>query len=572
VKKFYLFCLVLIFTGCIEKGDQTVETRTQRSTPKAQMKTPDDHSGLNRPNILLIVADDLGYSDLGIYGSEIKTPNLDALAMSGIMLTDFHAAPLCSVTRAMLMSGTDNHLAGLGTMAETQRFPLGEPGYEGYLNFRVATLAELMADAGYNTYMTGKWHLGLSEELSPAARGFDKSFALTSGGAAHLDGMSVYGPASAGTEKARYRENGKLVGVPDKYYTTRFFTEKMIEYIDSQKNDSKPFFGYLAYTAPHWPLQAPDESRDKYKGVYDEGYDALAAQRLTRMKKLKLAPKDAMLYPRWPGQPAWEDLSAKQKTLEARKMELYAAMVDDLDVYVGRVLTHLQDIGEYDNTIIVFISDNGPEYRTRVPPILAEWYDKCCDFSFENMGKTRSWVMYGPNWARASAGHLRSFKGHPTEGGIRVPAIISYPELSVKGIINDSFASVLDLMPTFLELAGAEHPGTTYKGRQIHPISGESMLAGLIGTSNVFHGPDYVMGWESVGSGAIRQGDWKMVRDVPPLGTFSWQLYNIAQDPQERYDVTGENPAKVTELKTLWGNYTRDNGVIALPFPPKKTH
>jgi len=224
-----------------------------------------------RPNILLIVADDLGYSDLGVYGGEIDTPNLNALADSGLQLTDFHAAPACSPTRAQLMSGMDNHRAGLGLMAETRSPHLGKPGYEGFLNFRVAAMPELLADAGYHTYMTGKWHLGFEPEQLPSARGFDKTFALLGGGAHHLDDTSVYGPGGAGTTKARYREDGEVATVPDGFYSTRFFTDQLIKYIDANKSSNRPFFGYLSYTAPHWPLQAPKASIDKYAHRYDKG-------------------------------------------------------------------------------------------------------------------------------------------------------------------------------------------------------------------------------------------------------------------------------------------------------------
>ena len=298
---------------------------------------------IDRPNVLLIVADDLGYSDLGVFGGEINTPNLDAIGHNGILLTQFYSASTCSPTRAMLLSGTDNHLAGLGHMYEEMRAnQVGYPGYEGYLNFRVASLAEIMRDAGYRTLMTGKWHLGLTEETSPHARGFERSFTLAQGGAAHLGDMPLIG-----AYPSIYREDGKLAGIPDDFYSSRFYARKLIEYLESSDTDGRPFFAYLAFTAPHWPLQAPRESVEKYAGSYDAGWDALQKERFENMKKLGLIDRDALPFARLETEPAWQDLPDDEKQIEARKMEVFAAMVDDMDRYTGEVIDYLKSSGQF---------------------------------------------------------------------------------------------------------------------------------------------------------------------------------------------------------------------------------
>ena len=519
----------------------------------------------SRPNILLIVADDVGYADLGAYGSEIETPNLDALARAGVQFTNFHVAPTCSPTRSMLFSGTDNHLAGVGNMLEVMRTTkselLGSPGYEGYLNFRVASLANLMHDAGYHTYMSGKWHLGLQEETSPAARGFDKSFVLVDGGASHFTDMGL----EVKQPKATYREDGKVVPLPENFYSTRTYTDKLLEYLRQDRADGDPFFAYLAYTAPHWPLMAPEQSHAKYVGKYDAGYDVLLERRLERMRALGLVAEDAPIPPRQAGEVAWEELREEQQKREARMMELFAAMLDDVDRHVGRVIAHLKSTGEFENTFILFISDNGPEgERLDEFPAFGDFIKECCDLSYENMGKPNSYVFYGPNWARAGAGHLRVYKGFPSEGGIRVPAFVHYPGFDKQAWRSDRFVSVMDVLPTFLELAGTEHPGTSYQGRAVHPVKGKSMLPMLQGVKDRVHDDNFVMGWELFGHSAIRQGDRKILRMKPPFGTGDWQLFDVARDPTEQNDLSAEAPEDRARLLRLWDEYAAQ-GNITLP-------
>ena len=515
-------------------------------------------SAAPRPNIVLIVADDLGYSDLGAFGSEIPTPNIDALAHGGMMLTQFYTSMTCSPTRSMLLSGTDNHVAGLGVMAARETGPQrGQPGYEGYLNFRVAALPELLRDAGYRTYMTGKWHLGAEVETGPAARGFDRSF-VSIDGAAHLGGLSWNGPGLA-----PYRDGETLVHVGDDFYTTRFYTDRMIEYLEADRADERPFFAYLAYTAPHWPLQAPPESIAKFDGRYDDGYEALYRRRLERAKALGLAPPDFEGIPPIEGQPSWEELTDEERRIEARKMEIYAAMVSDLDEQVGRFIAYLESIGELDNTLIVFMSDNGPEGMRRdlVAP-LSDWVATCCNNAYENLGAPDSYVMYGPNWARAGSVPFRGAKQTAFEAGIRVPAIAYWPGTVPAGTRSDAFATVMDILPTFLEVAGTEHPGTTYRGRDVAPPLGESMLPVLTGDAAEVHAEDYYVGWELFGHRAVRRGDWKIVWDPRDGDAARWRLFDLAADPGEQRDLADEQPERLAEMIALWDRYVRDNGVI----------
>ena len=401
---FSTFMLVVTF-GC-SQSEQGAQTQ-QSAAPAIAEETKE----AKQPNVLLIVLDDVGFNDLSIHGSEINTPNIDMLMSDGVSFTNFHVAPNCSPTRSMLLSGTDSHIAGLGGMAESlSDNQKGRPGYEGHLNFSVAALPELFQDAGYHTYMTGKWHLGLTEETSPAARGFDKSFILGEGGAGQFSNMlQIFGP-----NKATYREDGKkLDSLPDDFYATKFYTERMIEYIDSNHQDGKPFFSYLAYSAPHWPLQAPQESIAKYKGVYDEGYEVLREKRLQALIDLGLVDKDTTVFPRYVDEPIWESLSDDEKRYQSKVMEIYAAMIDDVDIYIGKVIDHLKAIGEYDNTFIFVTSDNGPEAHNLDEAWVGmkEFVAECCDNSYENIGNANSYIWYGQNWGQAGNTPLRMYKG-----------------------------------------------------------------------------------------------------------------------------------------------------------------
>ncbi|MEN9426118.1 MAG: hypothetical protein RLZZ220_467 [Pseudomonadota bacterium] len=520
-----------------------------------------------RPNILLIVADDLGYTDLGAYGAEISTPNLDKLASGGVKMTGFYASPFCSPTRAMLMSGSDNHLVGFGDMAELmlpeQR---GKPGYEGNLNARVVPVAQVLKDAGYRTAMAGKWHLGVKEEFSPATSGFEQSYAMVMGGASHWgDQSGIVAMDPAKPPKAIYRENGKAIDIPrDGFYSSQAFTDKLLDYLKSGEKSGKPFFGYLAFTAPHWPLHAPDADIAKYEGRYKEGYDKLRKERLERMKRLGIVPADTPVYEGHAHWPKWESLTPAQQEAEARRMTVYSAMVDHMDRQIGRVLDYLKAKGELDNTFIFFMSDNGADGnsvydvgRTR------EWIEKDMDNSTANTGKPGSFIEYGPGWAQVGSTPFKLYKSFMYEGGIAVPAIAWGPGIK-GGALKREFAHVTDVAPTIFELAGARHPGTEYQGKPVLPLRGKSMVSWLQGKASTVRSDQDAVGWELGGRKALRKGDWKIVYANKPWGKDGWELYNIAKDRTESRDLADENPQKLGEMIVAWKQYVAETGTLEI--------
>lgn len=516
-----------------------------------------------RPNILLIVVDDMGYSDIGVFGGEVRTPNLDSLAKSGIRFTDFHTSVACSPTRSMLLSGTDNHLAGMGTQGEAT-FPnqVGKPGYEGHLNDRVVSIATLLRDAGYSTAMAGKWHLGEQIENDPYNRGFQKTFTLLEGGASHFDDewmmYANYTPT--------YRENGVRVHVPKGFYSSEFYTDKIMEYIDS-RDAGKPFFAYLSFTAPHDPLHVPDEWLDKYKGRYDSGYEALRKERLSSLKKLGFIPEDTLPFPRLPNITDWKDLSEEQRKIEAREMELYAAMIDNVDHHLGRLFKYLKKTGAYENTIIIFFSDNGANGTEmhQYPGTDKAWVDRNSDNRYENMGRQFSRVGPGPAWAQVSMTPYRLFKGFTTEGGIRTPLIISGPDVTGQGGHNDAFVHVMDISATILDAASVDHPMTSYNGRKVEPLRGRSMMKVLNGKSDLVYDNDTAVSWEMLGFRAVRKGDFKLVWLPTPFGNNDWQLYDLSKDPAELNDLSQVQLKLRKEMIGIWKQYSEDVGVVLPP-------
>ncbi|BAN31378.1 arylsulfatase [Mycobacterium avium subsp. hominissuis TH135] len=525
---------------------------------------------VKRPNFLVIVADDLGFSDLGAFGGEIETPNLDRLAYAGIRLTDFHSAPACSPTRAMLLTGTDHHIAGIGTMLEVAAPQFhGAPGYEGYLNDRVVALPELLRDAGYLTLMSGKWHLGATIETSPWARGFERSFALLPAGASHYGGSGARGFSPVPT---LYTEDDRFVSVGDDFYSSDSYTDTLLRYLDERApDDDRPFFAYLPFQAPHWPLQAPDESIAKYRGRYDEGPDVLRAERLAALKRLGLCPADVTPHPVVAdGAPEWADMTDEERARSARSMEVYAGMVDRMDYNVGRVIDYLSRSGELDNTVVIFLSDNGAEgaiveaMPLRGPQIAAQ-IEKHCDNSLDNLGRPTSFIWYGPRWAQAATAPSRLHKAFTTQGGIRVTGFITWPGFARQGQIGTAFSTVMDIAPTLLELAGTSHPGTAYRGREVAPMRGRSLVGYLSGAADTVHDADTGTGWELFGRRAIRQGNWKALHLPAPYGPGSWQLYDLASDPGELDDLAAARPDKLAELLALWDRYVEETGVILDP-------
>ncbi len=524
-----------------------------------------------RPNVLLIVIDDLGFTDLGSYGSEIRTPNLDKLAEDGLRFSNFYVSPNCAPTRSMLLSGMDHHMAGNGTMLEhivdNQR---GAPGYEGYLNERVATLPQVLKQAGYHTYMAGKWHLGIEEETSPAARGFDESFALLLGGGSHFsDKAGLVSPKPV----ALYRQNGKLVdALPDDFYSTRFYTDTIMQYIDSAREADaapSPFFAYLAYTAVHWPLQVPPEAMDLYQGHYADGYDELRQNRFRSGLQAGVVQAGTRLHPGAAAVPSWESLSEPEQARQSRKMEIYAAMLELVDRNVGRLLDHLRQVGELDNTLILVMSDNGAEGNRRERMGGDDWVANTFDQSYEAMGARGSYVDFGPGWAQASSAPFRLWKAHTAEGGIRAPLIASGVGVNHRGAITPAISTVKDIMPTILEAAKVETPKSVFQNRRILPITGRSQSPLLRGAAEIVHTSAETFGWEIFGGRALRSGKWKLLWVAGPNGENRWQLYDLHNDPGETLDLSAAEPLVMSNMKEKWAEYVQANNVILPDETPK---
>ncbi len=512
-----------------------------------------------KSNIVLILADDLGYSDLGCFGSEIATPNIDALANQGQIFTNFYTAATCSPSRSMLLTGTDNHIAGFGDMAE--RVPsipneIGKPGYEGYLNNKTICIAQLLKDAGYHTYMAGKWHLGLEPEQSPTAKGFEKCYALLDGYANHF---------RPDKRESSFWSDGNYSEYPEGKYSTDFYTDKMIDFIKENHEDEKPFFLYAAYTSPHWPLQAPPEYIEKYHGKYNIGYDSLRTLRFNDLKEKGMVAKDVLLPPlpsvkgdlyNISNRPLlrWNALSKEEQKIEARKMEIYAGMIDNLDYNIGRLIQYLKSIGEYDNTLFVFLSDNGAAVSEAIATP-----DKLNPYPY--MGTANSFVAYGAAWAHASSAVNSLYKGYSAEGGIHCPLIIKMPFQQKGDEISNAFTTIMDLAPTFLDVAGTSYP-SFYNNQQLTTYKGTSILPLLNKKKNCVHNENYVMGWELFGRCAIRKGKWKITKIEPPFGKVEFELFDIEKDPTESHDLSKQYPDKYNELLGEWKKYVKDNGVI----------
>ena len=522
-----------------------------------------------RPNILLIVADDMGYSDLGCYGGEINTPVLNSLAGQGMRYTDFYVSPTCSVSRSMLLTGTDNHIAGLGNMGELNApNQVGHPGYEGVLNKRVATVASLLQDNGYHTYMAGKWHLGVETDQGPHARGFERNFSTLVGGGDHFDdGWNI----NWQIPKMPYTEDGRPVKkLPKGFYSSKNYTDKTIQFIDEGHGNGKPFFAYMAFTAPHGPLQVPDEWLRRYKNRYDEGWDTIRKERLARMQELGIVDKGVNTADRLFFLPRASMLAIGARKIQGRKMEVYASMVEYMDDQIGRVFDYLKEIGEYDNTVVIFFSDNGAEGNDlrgmmAGQPGTAGYMHAVSNFAengHNSIGRKGTYAEYGPAWAQVGMTPFRIYKGWVSEGGTRSPLIVSGPGVQGAGELNkEAVLHIKDIAPTILELAGVQHP-STFKGRDIVPMQGKSWVDMLAGKTQSPRTSDDWLGWELFGNRAIRQGDWKISWLYEPFGTYDWQLFNLADDPGEQNDLSAKFPEKKQQLVTRWDEYVKTNGVI----------
>jgi len=523
---------------------------------------------VKKPNIVIILGDDLGFADMGAFGSEIKTPNLDALAKNGVRFTNFYTHASCSPTRSVLLSGVDTHLNGLGNMDEwTAPNQWGVDGYEGYLNDRVVTLPQLLKGAGYHTYMVGKWHLGKAPAQIPAARGFERDFSLLEGAGSYWDmtNFTATSPKSVFTEDGRY-----LARLPKDYYATKTYTDKLIGFIDANHGDGKPFFAYVAHQAPHDPYHLPREWRNRHVGEYDKGWDAVREERLKRQIELGIMPAGTQLAERMWFLPDPVLLAPASKAILGKKMELYAGMVENLDFHVGRLIDHLKKIGEYENTLFVVFGDNGAEGTDLFAMIAGTPGSRDYLFAAIHWSQTHpnawgdpgSYVAYGPMWAQVSMTPFSQYKGWLAEGGIRNALIVSGPAVKrPKGSVNHGLMHVADLMPTLLEIAGTSYP-KTHEGRELPALMGQSWGRVLAGQAESPRTEQDYLAWEIFGNRAVRQGDWKLRWEYVPFGKGDWELFNLAADPAERKDLAAERPDQLQALVALWDSYVRTNNVV----------
>jgi arylsulfatase A-like enzyme len=525
-------------------------------------------SGSKRPNIVVILADDMGYSDMGMFGSEIKTPNLDALASDGVRFTNFYTHASCSPSRSMLLSGVDTHLNGLGNMDEwTAPNQVGVEGYEGNLNNKVVTIPQLLKESGYHTYMVGKWHLGKAPDKIPAARGFERDFTMLDGMGSYWDmtNMTALVPNTLFTEDGKY-----LTKLPKNYYATQTYTDKLISFIDDNRGDGKPFFAYVAHQAPHDPYHLPKDWCNRHVGEYDKGWDLIRAERLKKQKELGIVSDSASLAERMWFIPDYSVLAPAARAVLGRKMELYAGLMENMDFHIGRLIDHLKEIGEYENTIFIVFGDNGAEGNDLGAMIAGQpgslnslfFAAKWSNNNMNAWGEPGSYVGYGPGWAQASMTPFGQYKGWLGEGGVRNALIVSGPVVKrEKSSINHGLMSVADIMPTILDITGTSYP-SNYNGVAIPPMIGKSWTNVLAGKAESPRTKNDYIAWELFGNRALRQGDWKLRWEYAPFGKSDWELFNVAQDPSELNDLAAKNPAKLKEMLLLWEDYVAKNNVI----------
>ncbi len=508
-----------------------------------------------RPNILVVLIDDAAFMDLEPYGGEARTPHINALSARGTMFTQFRASPLCSPTRAMLLTGLDNHQTGLATIEEVIPPELvGQPGYSMHLEPGVTTIATRLSGAGYRTYMTGKWHLGHGGNNLPADHGFDRSFILDASGADNWEDKTFMPFYS----EADWFEDREEASLPEDFYSSRFLVDRMIGYLEEDSARDEPFFAYIGFLAIHIPIQAPREYTDRYDGTYTEGWEALRLARWERAQALGLLPAGAPLEPFPDTVRAWDSLTDDERALYARSMAVNAGMLEAMDAHLGRLFAYLEETGELENTIVVVASDNGPEYNHPggEPGFGIFMARNGYTWELENLGERGSMAFIGTEWALAASSPFSHFKFHTTEGGVRVPFIIGGPGIS-EGAMTHARGFMPDVAPTLLDLAGVPYDADEFFGRS---------LGGVVrGDAGEAYGPEDAIGMEVAGNAALYRGDWKLVRNYRPWGTGEWQLFNLATDPGETADVFGAYPEIAASMLAAYDAYAEDVGVLPLP-------
>ena len=518
-----------------------------------------------RPNIVILLADDWGFTDVGAFGGEIATPNIDALAAKGVRFSNFHVAGSCSPTRAMLQTGVINHRAGLGNMPET--IPpehLGKPGYEAQLNNRVVTIADQLRAGGYRTYLTGKWHLGHTPDTLPTVRGYDRALALAQSGADNFEdkpNLLIY-------NKTEWSEDGKPAKLPKRFYSSTLIIDKMISYIDRDKATGKPFFASVNFIANHIPVQARDADIAAYAGRYHYGWTTLRKERRAAAITKGVMPAGVRTVT-MNTSGDWTKLSAQQREQRAGAMAAYAAMGTAMDREIGRLIAHLKTIGAYENTIFVFLSDNGAEATDPMNMgAFTRWNaNPLYDQSIAQQGRPGSLTAQGAGFASASVSPLRGYKFTASEGGLRVPMIMAWPgNPAIKGgSVATGFAHVTDMPMTLLKLAGVAAQQGRFSGRPVEPMTGLDLTPMLTGAASSVHSADKPLGYELSGNAVLFKGDYKLVKNLPPYGDGRWRLYNISADPGETLDLSGSDPARFAAMQKDYVAFAKVNKVLPMP-------
>lgn len=545
-----------VFPSTLHQWLQSLGMHLQVAMLLMMLTVPTAAIASEQPNFVIIMVDDAGLMDFGAYGGEAHTPNIDTLTAEGVMFTQFRTSPQCAPSRAMLMTGMDNHLTGHGAIPEVltdeQR---GKPGYTMHLEPGIKSLATRLKALNYRTYITGKWHLGHGDGDLPNSHGFDRSFVLDASGADNWEQKS-YLPLYT---DAPWFEDGSPAQLPENFYSSDFITSQMIRYLSADAASGQPFLAYLAYQAIHIPVQAPEKYVARYDGVYNDGWDTLRQNRFAKAKEIGLVPADARLDPAHPSLRNWNELPADQKALLSRSMQVNAGMLEAMDFHIGRLIDHLKKNNAFENTVFIVTSDNGPEGAEpySVPGwglwSLMEGYER----KVETLGGRRSYVAIGPEWATAAAGPSRLFKFHASEGGLRVPLVMSGPGV-VSGRKISAFAMMTDISPTILELATGRPP-------EVPEFTGRSLVPLLSGKATDVYPSDQPVSIEVAGNAALYLGDYKLVRNLPPLGDGKWHLFNITRDPGETTDISDAKPEKLAELTRAYQVYASRVGIVPPP-------
>jgi arylsulfatase/uncharacterized sulfatase len=513
--------------------------------------------GRTRPNIVVILFDDVALMDLGAYGGEARTPNIDRLARQGAMFTGYRTSPLCTPSRAMLLTGLDNHRAGAATIEEILPPEMrNQPGYRLRIEPEVLTIAERLRAEGYRTLMAGKWHLGHGPGELPDGQGFDRSLALDASGADNWAPRS-YMPYYT---HAPWYEDGRPTKMPGSFYSSDMLVDRLTRYINEAPAGRAPFFAYLALQAVHIPVQAPARYSDGYRGRFDGGWEALRQARAERARRLGLLPEGAAVDGFSPDARDWDALPADERRMAARSMEVYAGMIEAADAAIGRLMQRLAARGELDNTLFVVTSDNGPEPSDPVHQRGMGLWMRLNGYSWrlEGLGGPGSLNYVGPEWAAALAAPGRRYKFYVSEGGIRAPLIVSGPGVAAGRRIG-GLTFVTDVTPTLADFAGARPtPGApAMDGMSLRPL--------LEGGAEPVRGPDSPLGIEVSGNAALYRGDYKIVRDMPPLGDGRWRLYDIVRDPGETRDLSTADPGRLKAMLADYAAYEARVGVAPLP-------